>query len=240
MGAEGLEFSWCWQRQPTGCTATEFSSLCRILSTASLDQNSKDSWSWAFTNNGLFTVKKLNSIIDEQTMGSTSQLATLHHKLIPKKVEVFIWRMQHKCLPVKMELDKREIDLHSVRCPVCDDDLESLEHALVSCKYALEILDQIHKWWNIHNTGPFTLVDLISNNCPVLSTSLDVWQALKWIGLYCIWKNRNHKVFKGKPWNTPMIFNEIQSLSYLWIANRVRGKTFEWLTWISNPSSYLC
>ncbi|XP_071688576.1 uncharacterized protein [Rutidosis leptorrhynchoides] len=223
MGAEGLEFSWCWQRQPKGRTATELSSLCRLLSTASLDHNLKDSWTWAFSNNGLFTVKLLNSIIDEQTMDSTSQLATLRNNLIPKKVEVFILRTQHKRLPVKTELDKRGIDLHSVRCPVCDDDLESLEHALITCKYASEIWDRIHKWWSIRNTGPYTLVDLTSNNCPVPSSSPDVWQALKWIGLYCIWKNRNHKVFKGKPWNTPMIFNEIQSLSYLWIANRVRG-----------------
>ncbi|XP_071728036.1 uncharacterized protein [Rutidosis leptorrhynchoides] len=170
-------------------------------------------------------------------MGSTAQQVTMRNGL--EKVEVFIWRVQTKRLHVKLELDKRGLDLHSVRCPNCDDDLESLEYALVSFKHVKEIWIRVLKWWDLQITNTFSLVDLIGSSCSSPIRDLELWQALKWIVLYCIWKHRNKVVFQGKPWSAPMIFNEIQSISFLWIANRAKGKDFEWLIWISKPSSYL-
>ncbi|XP_071685904.1 uncharacterized protein [Rutidosis leptorrhynchoides] len=239
MGSADTIFSWNWIRVPSGCTASELNGLQSLLSSAILDQNMNDTWPWAFASNGLFSVKKLTSIIEEQNQASSSQQGTMRNKLALKKVEVFICRTQLKRLPVKIELDKRGIDLHSVRCPVCDDDLESLDHALVSCKHAKKIWDRIHKWWNLSFSSPFFLEDLISLSRPVSCNAPEIWQALKWIGLYCIWKNCNNLVFKGKPWSAPMIFNEIQSIYFLWMSNRVKEKCFDWLTWLSNPSLYL-
>ncbi|XP_071727135.1 uncharacterized protein [Rutidosis leptorrhynchoides] len=156
--SDGFVCVWDWRRQPSGQTATEFVNLCDLISSASLFEDVKDNWSWAFSSNGLFTIKKLTSIIDEQSWGSTAQQPTLRNKLVPKKVEVFIWRVQNKRLPVKLELDKRGLDLHSVRCPNCDDDLESLEHAHVECKHVKEIWIRTLKWWDLSTTDTCPLI----------------------------------------------------------------------------------
>ncbi|GKE46109.1 RNA-directed DNA polymerase, eukaryota, reverse transcriptase zinc-binding domain protein, partial [Tanacetum coccineum] len=39
-------------------------------------------------------------------------------------------------IPTRTNLDRRGIDLDSVRCPLCDEDLESEDHIFVSCEIA--------------------------------------------------------------------------------------------------------
>ncbi|XP_071741403.1 uncharacterized protein [Rutidosis leptorrhynchoides] len=91
-----------------------------------------DHWKWNFTSDRKFTVKKLSTIIDDNTIALNNfEQETIRNNLVPKKLEVFVWLALKKRLSVRMELDKRGIDLHSVRCPICDDGLESMEHSLI-------------------------------------------------------------------------------------------------------------
>nr|GEY37529.1 RNA-directed DNA polymerase, eukaryota, reverse transcriptase zinc-binding domain protein [Tanacetum cinerariifolium] len=41
-------------------------------------------------------------------------------------------------LPTRSELDLRGIDVDSVRCPKCDNDIETKQHVFVSCPVAVE------------------------------------------------------------------------------------------------------
>ncbi|XP_071739716.1 uncharacterized protein [Rutidosis leptorrhynchoides] len=58
----------------------------------------KDSWSWDLASNGLFIVKKLTSLIDDKLLCflGSSRTETVRNKLIPKKVEIFVWRALQK------------------------------------------------------------------------------------------------------------------------------------------------
>ncbi|XP_071739493.1 uncharacterized protein [Rutidosis leptorrhynchoides] len=146
-----------------------------------------------------------------------------------------------KRLPVKLELDRRGIDLHSVRCPLCDDDLESVDHSIIFCEHALDVWDRVFNWWNMGNFSNFSLLEIFNGkgNNVMSSFGRKVWQALLWIAAYLIWKNSNNMVFQGKSWNGPVALNEVQIKSFEWISYRSRGRSFDWLTWLSNPSSYL-
>ncbi|XP_071688360.1 uncharacterized protein [Rutidosis leptorrhynchoides] len=170
----------------------------------------------------------------------SKQHGTLRNNLVPKKVQIFIWRVMLKRLAFKVELDKRGVDLHSVRCPICDDDLESVEHITLSCDRVKYVWVRIFKWWGANGFVCSNITELVSSKGPSTMTSAgeSIWQALKWISLYLIWKNRNTLVFQGKSWNAPMILNEIQTKSFEWISLRSKGKKFDWLSWLSNPSVY--
>ncbi|GJS70033.1 RNA-directed DNA polymerase, eukaryota, reverse transcriptase zinc-binding domain protein [Tanacetum coccineum] len=48
-------------------------------------------------------------------------------------------------------LNARGIELHSIRCPLCDEDIETEEHIFVRCKIALDTWRNVLKWWNITN-----------------------------------------------------------------------------------------
>ncbi|XP_071695695.1 uncharacterized protein [Rutidosis leptorrhynchoides] len=113
---------WQWRRTPTGRAAGDLVELNNLLSSFRFDRSLKDSWKWSMSSDGMFKVKILASVIDQHILpSSSSQHSTLRNNLVPKKVEIFVWRVLLRRLPVRTELDKRGIDLHSVLCPACDD-----------------------------------------------------------------------------------------------------------------------
>ncbi|XP_071727345.1 uncharacterized protein [Rutidosis leptorrhynchoides] len=120
-------------------------------------------WSWNLAPNGNFTVKNLARIIDAHLLANSivGTHETLRNNLVPKKLEVFVWRALRKRLPVRVKLDKRGIDLHTTRCPVCDGDLESIEHKLIACNLSSESWSHVFKWWDFGNLANCGLKDIL-------------------------------------------------------------------------------
>ncbi|XP_071694722.1 uncharacterized protein [Rutidosis leptorrhynchoides] len=138
--------TWNWSRPPSGRTGSELNSLINLLQTFMFNNSNSDSWNWGLASNGIYTVKKLSTRIDEQSLVSfNSQQGTSRNNLVPKKIDIFIWRLLKKSIPVKLELDKRGINLHSLRCPICDEDLESVDHEFIACKHVLDVWNRVHK-----------------------------------------------------------------------------------------------
>ncbi|XP_071713273.1 uncharacterized protein [Rutidosis leptorrhynchoides] len=208
----------------------------------SFNHHEKDQWTWSLSSNGRFAVKLLSGAIDEQILPNISiPIETLRNNLVPKKVEIFVWRALKRRLPVRMELDKKGIDLHSVRCPICDDDMETVEHSLIFCKHSLDLWNRVFEWWHLGNFSNLSINEILRGNSSTQMSNFGnkIWQAVEWVCAYYIWKNRNNKVFRDKCWNTPVALSEIQVKSFDWISNRSKGRNLEWLTWLSNPSVYL-
>ncbi|XP_071741061.1 uncharacterized protein [Rutidosis leptorrhynchoides] len=178
----GLHLNWSWSCDPTGRTSDELTEIENLLKSFHFDFNARESWKWVLSDNGVFMVKKLSSLLDVHILGIPNVIQKMmRNNLVPKKLEIFVWWSLKKRIPVRMELDKRGIDLHSVRCPVCDDDLESVDHSLVRCKFALDVWARIHKWWNFGNHS-FSDVDILEGKVAHSSTALGqkLWQAVVW------------------------------------------------------------
>ncbi|XP_071739035.1 uncharacterized protein [Rutidosis leptorrhynchoides] len=181
-------------------------------------------------------------MVDSKVLGSYDNSPyTMRNNLVLKKVGIFIWRTQIGRLPVKIELDKRGIDLHSVRCDLCDEDLESVMHCLIDCSFAKDIWSRVFSWWDFGAFSSANVTDMIRDKGPISMSSFGckVWQDTKWITLYLIWKNRNNVVFQGKSGTAPVALNEIQNLTFEWITSRAKDRCFDWLTWLSKPKVYL-
>ncbi|XP_071714134.1 uncharacterized protein [Rutidosis leptorrhynchoides] len=202
----------------------------------------QDTWNWKFaTKQGHFSSRAFMNHLNEIVASNLpSPDPTLVNPLLPQKIGIFIWRAKLNKLPVRTELDKRGIDLHSTRCPICDNDLETLHHSLISCKHSADIWDRIRKWWNLNNLYISSLNDLSKCSNPSFnsSTGLAIWQAVVWTSSYLIWKNRNDLVFGNNKQSCPKIVSDIQSKSYEWINCRWKKGKLEWLQWITNPKSF--
>ncbi|XP_071695310.1 uncharacterized protein [Rutidosis leptorrhynchoides] len=146
-------------------------------------------WSWSREPNGR-TNKELQAMIKLLSGFSFANCST----------DTWSW-----CL-ASNELDKRGVDLHSLRCPLCDDGLESVEHSLLLCDRVRDLWARVFKWWGIRNSNPTNLSDLLEgqNASSMSEKGKGLWQAIVWIGLYHIWGLRNKTVFQNKTWNTPM------------------------------------
>ncbi|XP_071740630.1 uncharacterized protein [Rutidosis leptorrhynchoides] len=151
-----------------------------------------------------------------------------------------MWRAKQNKLPVRVELDRKDIDLHSTRCLVCDDDIETLHHSLISCSLSIDIWDKIRRWWKYDNINFSCISDMTKSANPHLNTTLgaSIWQTVVWVTCYFIWINRNDRVFSNNILSAAKIVSNIQSKSFEWINSRWKKGSLDWLTWISNPSRF--
>ncbi|XP_071708073.1 uncharacterized protein [Rutidosis leptorrhynchoides] len=226
-----------WAYPPMGRTNSELNELRDTFRNLQLTEGKKDCWSWNLNSEGTYTVKDCSVLVDKVILPhAVNSIESLRNGLVPKKVEVFIWRARLGRIPVRFELDKRGIDLNSVRCPICDDDIETVEHILFSCQVAKDIWAKVLKWWG-YNSAIFGFEDIFNGTfgCVAQDHKKNQWQAVSWVVCYILWKNRNAKVFKNKLETVPSLFSEVQVLSYDWISRRCKGHIMDWLQWFSHP-----
>ncbi|XP_071699302.1 uncharacterized protein [Rutidosis leptorrhynchoides] len=196
---------------------------------------------WAWSNDGSFSVRRLTDIlIRAELANQTSDAKTLRNNLVPLKAELFIWRARWKRIPTRVELDKRGMDLGTIRCPVCDDGLETVEHSIILCNFALDIWKRVFDWWNL---GPFTNMSInesfLGNGYSFNSAmGKQLWQATEWVTGYMIWNSRNATTFSKAKTTSAMVFKEIQIKSFEWFSKRIKVSNIEWDPWIENPRGY--
>ncbi|GKB10768.1 reverse transcriptase domain, reverse transcriptase zinc-binding domain protein [Tanacetum coccineum] len=82
-------------------------------------------------------------------------------RAVPSKININTWRVSNRRLPTRINLDRRGVDLDSVRCPMCDEDLETEDHIFVSCNITSETWKLILNWWYIINISINSLHDAI-------------------------------------------------------------------------------
>ncbi|XP_071715097.1 uncharacterized protein [Rutidosis leptorrhynchoides] len=212
-----------------------------MISGFSFTNGREDRWNWKLCRSGSFSTQALsNLLMDSGQAANGSTLATLRNKLVPKKVSIFVWRVRRERIPVLSQLDKRGIDLHSVRCPLCGDVVETVEHALFLCPKVWVIWVKVFTWWGMGSL-PRSLDSLLdeSSYSQFSDMGAKIWQGVIWTCVYLIWKNRNQMVFSKKCWTPPVALCDIQLKSFEWIGNRCKVKKLEWLDWLCNPQVLL-
>ncbi|GKC22688.1 putative RNA-directed DNA polymerase [Tanacetum coccineum] len=136
-----------WQRQLRSSTELmELQDLQSLLSSMSLSTD-KDKWECMSDPSRCFTVKGLRNYITNSSI-PLEFTPTRWNKLVPLKVNIASWRIKRLRIPTRVNLDW-SIDLHSLRCPVCDEDLKTEEHVLVNCFVAKATWSEVLKWWKV-------------------------------------------------------------------------------------------
>ncbi|XP_071708892.1 uncharacterized protein [Rutidosis leptorrhynchoides] len=157
-----ITFTWNWTAEPKWRTLDELNHLTDALKQISFSPNNPPKWSWKHCSSGPFSIDSLMSELNKQSSQLSVCQPTDLNSLVPQKIAIFIWRAMQNKLTVRSELDKKGIDLHSTRCLVCDNDIETLHHSLISCDFAKDIWDKVSKWWKLDNIHITSLYDMAS------------------------------------------------------------------------------
>ena len=98
----------------------------------------EDQLIWMGNKRGSFTVKSAMCVVEENETGES----TAEHNQSPfwrriwhLKVRIFAWRACRNGLPTKLNLWCRGLNSSSF-CPLCNKEMESLQHALLHCTHA--------------------------------------------------------------------------------------------------------
>ncbi|PWA80255.1 reverse transcriptase domain, Reverse transcriptase zinc-binding domain protein [Artemisia annua] len=237
--SEGIwKWEWDWVREPRGRACGDLAVLMDLLHTVNLTRDCRDSWHWNLAEDGKFKVKDLSLMVDDLCLVVGANQETVWNKIVPKKVNIFIWRALNGRIPVRVELNNRGIDLDSVLCPCCGDNVETYDHILVNCNVAMSVWEKIFNWWRKGAVNAFSVSDMLQHGrSDSNSTSGSLWQIVTWVTAYMIWKERNSRVFSAKVASINKIVQEIQLKSFDWISRRSKKVAFSWQNWFIDPSS---
>ncbi|GKE11062.1 reverse transcriptase domain, reverse transcriptase zinc-binding domain protein [Tanacetum coccineum] len=184
---------WCWEwewvRNIRGRVTRDLDELLGLVQNVVVHSNCRDKWRWLLGEDGEFTVKDLAILVEEKNLHvENGGHETLWNRLVPKKVNIFVWRALKGRLPVRVELVRRGIDLDSVLCPCCNDIVETCAHCLVTCDLAMSVWVKVFNWWRVGSANAFSIDELFSSNGSVnVPTFLvRVWQAVIWTFGYFI------------------------------------------------------
>nr|GFA50809.1 hypothetical protein [Tanacetum cinerariifolium]GFA51817.1 hypothetical protein [Tanacetum cinerariifolium] len=221
-------------RRPSRGSAemSQFNDLLSLTQDVVLSDSS-DSWMWSVDASSGYTVASGRTLIDSNIL-DVGPKATRWNRLIPNKVNVFIWRLMLNKLHTRVNLDRRDIDVGSILCPICLEDIETVNHIFFSCNMAKDLWSMFAKWWDIDipvraNVSEWfeSLDDLAVSN-KVRSYIDGVGDSLMWH----IWKFINESIFSSSLPKKALIWDSIVSHSFLWISSRNPKCT--WSTLISN------
>ena len=86
-------WNWDWGRNIRGRVCKELDDLVSLLRSVVVSIDCRDRWRWTLSDDGEFKVKELSSLVEDKILHVESgRQETLWNKLVPKKVNIFVWR----------------------------------------------------------------------------------------------------------------------------------------------------
>ncbi|GJZ26864.1 RNA-directed DNA polymerase, eukaryota, reverse transcriptase zinc-binding domain protein [Tanacetum coccineum] len=129
--------SWTWRGSfQSKEELNEQNNLINLLVNLHLS-NDCDVWEFTYDASRRFSVNSMRKLFS--TMSSdTNSHPTRWNKLLPSKVTILTWHVLNKILPTRFNLDRCGIDLDTVRCPLCNNDIETEDHIFVKRPLAID------------------------------------------------------------------------------------------------------
>lgn len=108
----------------------------------------QDSWVWSIDSDGVFGFASTRKWIDAMVL-QANYFRTRWCKLVPRKVNIFVWRLLLGRIPITVELVKRGVEIPNVLYPICEWEEETFTHLFVRCEVACKVWEALFKWFDI-------------------------------------------------------------------------------------------
>ncbi|XP_076889715.1 uncharacterized protein LOC143540582 [Bidens hawaiensis] len=187
---------------------------------------------WDFEDNEGFSVRSLIRDLDELKPHDENYVMEWNN-WVPKKVGIHAWRVEMGCIPILLELLKRGIVVTKAVCPICEEELESTEHLVISCQFAQTLWSVISSRCKVSSIFAFSVKDLLDLHrfSYFPKRKAKAFNAVCLTTIWCIWRARNALVFEGKQININNVVGEIKALTFLWVKNRGKNRSLTWEEW---------
>ncbi|KAJ0845145.1 putative reverse transcriptase zinc-binding domain-containing protein [Helianthus annuus] len=193
---------------------------------------SNDTWSWSSDPSGSFSVKSVKNLL-ARSIHQHSPINFEWNKWVPRKVNIFGWRLALDRLPTRVALAHRNINITSIRCPFCGDRDETASHLFAECFVSSVVWEMVSSWLKIPPIYAFTSDDLLRVHQDITGPAAmkKMVQAIVLSSCWSIWKQRNDTIFSGNRVDISRILAEIKTSSFLWIKSRAKMHSLEWSDW---------
>ncbi|PWA70273.1 reverse transcriptase domain, Reverse transcriptase zinc-binding domain protein [Artemisia annua] len=229
------------ERRPLrgGIEDDQYNKICDIVKQVTIVQ-SDDSWRWCCDTMDSFSVNGVRKHLDCLSLPS-HYLATRWNKIVPRKVNIHVWRLIKDRLPTRFNLWFRGIDNVSLICPMCSNGLESIYHTMCECIIAVKVWKSVAKWLDLNlpfQLPPIEFLDFV-NSQGNLHKAKDVLFTIIYTAWWELWRFRNESIFRlGKKRDVRMVDSIIHFL-YIWYQNRYKKASMRWDDWFKNPLLFI-
>ncbi|GJZ49718.1 RNA-directed DNA polymerase, eukaryota, reverse transcriptase zinc-binding domain protein [Tanacetum coccineum] len=163
-----------WVRNVSiGSNATQLAILQNTLSAFTLNDY-EDAWVWT-VDSPTFMVKSARCQIDRGFLPDDGP-GTRWNNLLPKKINIFIWRTLRDRLPSRWNLSRKGIEVNSLNCPICDKGIDSAYHTLWVCSLATTVWIRVLNWMDLHPPSISNLNGLSTKN----DINFIIYTSFKW------------------------------------------------------------
>ncbi|XP_076948891.1 G-type lectin S-receptor-like serine/threonine-protein kinase At1g67520 [Bidens hawaiensis] len=173
---------------------------------------------WDLDDGSGFSVRSLKiELVDQEYV--VGNYVMEWNNWVPKKVGIHAWRVEMERIPVMIELVKRGIMVTSAVCPICEEEVESVEHLMISCQFAQDVWSVISSWCKVPPIFAFSVKDLLELHrfTHLPKRKAKAFYSVCLTTLWCLWRARSALIFEGKVANLCNVVGEIKALSFLWI-----------------------
>ncbi|KAH1255283.1 Transposon TX1 uncharacterized protein [Glycine max] len=171
--------------------------------------SSMDYLTWRADPSGSYSTKSAyNLLMDDGSSNNEDSASRIMWSLkIPPRASAFSWRLFKNRLPTKANLRRRQVDLPSHRCPLCDVEEESVGHVMFSCTRTRSLCKSyIDRRWEV------------------------LWIALS----MTIWKHRNSVVFNNQIFNPEKVMDEALFHTWSWLKCMDKDFHIHFNQWSTN------
>ncbi|GJX62887.1 RNA-directed DNA polymerase, eukaryota, reverse transcriptase zinc-binding domain protein [Tanacetum coccineum] len=218
----------------SGIELVQFTDMVNSISQVKLS-DSPDCWEWDLSSSG-FSVASARRIIDENLLLGNASI-TRWVQCIPIKVNIFIWKLSLNKLPTLENLDSKGVDLDSVLCPVCNDQIECVNHIFFACGLAKDLWRLMAKWCSVDLPEVFSISDWFSwlDASHMPKRSKIIIEGVVSTMLWHIWNFRNAWIFRDIKPKKANIWDSVIHQSFVWISSRNPKFSLRWVDWLRNP-----
>ncbi|GJW19403.1 RNA-directed DNA polymerase, eukaryota, reverse transcriptase zinc-binding domain protein [Tanacetum coccineum] len=144
-------WNWHWRRHIEGGRIGDmFTDLTAQIQQIELTSD-EDSWQWLLGKNGVFTVGETRKHIDRSIL-PVLDTRTRWSKFLPRRINVFMWRLALDRLPHRFNLSRRGFDIDSILCPLCSRAAETKDHLFSFCEIACDVWRLVRVWCGISDS----------------------------------------------------------------------------------------
>ncbi|GKB28130.1 RNA-directed DNA polymerase, eukaryota [Tanacetum coccineum] len=210
-----------WFRPINGGRAlADLNSLLMELGSITLS-NKVDSVSSSLSSDGSYLVSDVRKHIDDCLLLNPLP-CTRWCKVIPRKVNIYMWHLFLDRLPHRLNLSLRGLDIDSIMCPLCNNHVESNAHVFFSCDIARDVWSLVRGWCDSKFPSPSSFDDW--------DVWYPSWKASKYLktqayvifasSCWVLWRFRNNVTFHSQVMRKCDIFDNIRLFSFSWLKSR--------------------
>ncbi|GJX77165.1 putative RNA-directed DNA polymerase, eukaryota, reverse transcriptase zinc-binding domain protein [Tanacetum coccineum] len=180
---------------------------------------------WSIAHDGVFSVGVTRRHIDAHLLPSLDH-PTTWDKSLPRKVNIFMWRLLLDRLSHRLNLSSRGIEITEISCPSCNGNVESNLHIFFECDIAKDIWRQIRTWCEASMPSFDSHVHW--------RDWLSYWHDIHTTSLWWKWRFRNNVTFNSHSMRKSDIFDNIRLYFFSWLKSRGR-MFYSWTDWLKSP-----